>query len=107
MVDNVSKANVIVKLEDLRNGRGWDHGTATAKVDINRFKITLFIKPYFEGRVGYFADQRDWNASSKAIAMAVTKILKENKLCNDCEIEVKVSYTDDGFKILEYRDNLP
>jgi hypothetical protein len=45
-------------------------------------------------------------AGVKTTELVILKLLKYNKICNDCTIEAKTTYSkDDGSKILQYRDN--
>lgn len=107
VVGNQKDANVIVRLNNLKNGRGWDHATITAEFGINSNSIKIIARPYMEGSLAYVADKRDWDAGVKTIEMVITKLLKYNKICNDCTIEAKTAYSkEDGSKILEYSDNI-
>jgi len=107
VVNSQQNANVIIKLFHLSNGRGLDYFPTTAKFDINGNIVEVVAKPYIETLSTFStADKRDWDAGAKTVAMVITKLLKYNKICNDCEIVAKTAYSkEDGSKILEYRDN--
>lgn len=109
VVDDKKSANVVIKLYNIDNNPRSDITRSTqiiTKFGINDNIFDIVTMAYYGGRLSLLFDKQDWNANAKAIQMVITKLFKNNKVCNNCKIEAKVSYDkEDGKKILEYKDN--